>query len=290
VADYISCGLCGDHGRLDGAQEVAQVRCNVRSHSEDCFTIWRCSSCHSLHCKEDVNLSDYYRGYPFKVHQLDYWTRAAYGSYLRRLLRAGLGRNARILDFGCGPGLFVSYLRSHGFSGAVGYDAHFPTYADDKVLLDRYELIIAQDVVEHVDDPRSLLRRLAYSLVPGGLLSVGTPNADQIDLAHPDLHALSLHQPYHRHILSEKTLVSLASEAGLTPLRKYYRYYYDTLYPTVNYRFLQTYVRLAGNLLDVAFEDPHVAVVAKSPQLWFYALFGYLFPPRTEMLIIFQRL
>ena len=42
----------------------------------------------------------------------------------------------------------------------------------------------------------------------------------------------------------------------------YHRYYYDTLYPSVNYRFLQTYVKKAGNVLDVAFEPPKIALVA----------------------------
>ena len=134
-----------------------------------------------------------------------------------------------------------------------------------------------------------MLSTLCSRVQVGGVLCIGTPDAAQIDLSDAETYALSLHQPYHRHILSEQALLALGREFNLEPLNIYHRFYYDTLVPTVNYRFLRSYVRRAGNVLDAAFEPPRLGMVIASPVLIFEALFGYLFPPRFEMMILFRR-
>ncbi len=283
------CNVCEDPGGLAGATDVARVACNVRAFRNEIFTFWRCSNCQSLHCREDADLDRYYREYPVKGHALDFWARAAYANHLHRLKLAGLRQGMSVLDFGCGPGLLVRYLRERGFSDVNGYDAHIPEFSDRGVFARSYDCVISQDVIEHAEDPRAFLAELVRLLVPGGLLAIGTPNAAGIKLAKPELFSLSLHPPYHRHLLSEQALLAMAGKKGLTPVARYHRFYYDTLWPTVNYRFLRGYVRRAGNVLDAAFEPPQVGLVLTSPVLWFHALFGYFFPPRSEMMVVFRR-
>lgn len=283
------CNVCDSPGTFAGASDVAPVACNVRAFANDTFTFWRCPNCRSLHCREDADLERYYRAYPVKSHVLDFWARAAYRNLLRRLARAGLAGGMSILDYGCGPGLLVRFLGEQGFSSVTGYDAHVAEFADRAALDRTYDCVIAQDVIEHADDTRGFLLDLLKVLKPGGMLAIGTPNAAGIDLARPETFSLSLHPPYHRHLLSEQALLDLASSAGLEPLARYRRFYYDTLWPTVNYRFLRAYVRRAGNVLDAAFEPPRVGLVLTSPLLWAHALLGYFYPPRSEMMVVFRR-
>jgi len=288
MADCDVCNVCDAPGNFADAKDVARVACNVRAFGDEIFTFWRCANCQSLHCREHVDLDRYYRAYPVKSHTLDFWARAAYGNFLQRLSRAGLSPAMSVLDYGCGPGLLVRFLSERGFPSVKGYDAHVSEFSDKGILSQKYDCVISQDVIEHAEDPRQFLLDLVKVLKPGGLLAIGTPNAAEIDLAKAELFSLSLHPPYHRHLLSEQALLGIAEGIGLEPLARYHRFYYDTLWPTVNYRFLRGYVRRAENVLDAAFEPPRVGLVLSSPMLWVHALLGYFYPPRSEMMVLFR--
>jgi len=289
MIECIECNVCDGRGKFEAAQDFRDVACNVRAFQHEAFTVWRCPSCGSLHCKQAIDPDKYYRNYPVKSHKLDFWTRAAYANYLHRLTNVKVDKNASVLDYGCGPGLLVEFLKQSGFCDVSGYDAHVPKFSDKAVLDRTYDLIIAQDVIEHVENPREWLESLVQQLNSDGVLCIGTPNASGINLSEADTFSLSLHQPYHRHLLSDRALIAIAEKAKLDVIARHDRFYYDTLYPTVNYRFLRTYVRRAGNFLDAAFEKPHIAMVLISPKLWFFALFGFFFPPRSEMMILFRK-
>jgi len=283
------CNVCESTKVLDRSCEQIDVFCNVKEFRDHSFTVWRCPGCRSLHCLQEVDLDAYYRNYPIKSHKLDFWARAAYQNLLNRLLKLGVSQTDRILDYGCGPGLFVRYLQEHGYANARGYDAFVPEFASRSIFDYEYDVVVAQDVIEHTESPKEFLEEILSLVRPGGLLTIGTPNANRIDLNQPEKYSLSIHMPYHRHILSQSALLKLAEKLGLVVLKIYNRFYYDTLFPTVNFRFLKTYVEKGGNFHDVAFEEARVGLVMKSPTMWFHAVFGYFFPPRSEQMIVFRK-
>lgn len=289
MTDCVICNVCTKPGQIDDSPEINLIPSVVRKFQTEKFTVWRCSSCGSIHSKEGVDLDYYYKDYPLKQHKLDIWARAAYHNRFKRLIRQGMKPEHKILDFGCGQGLFVSFLLKKAYRNTVGYDPYFLKFSDNRVLDRTYDIVIAQDVIEHDEEPKEIMKQLVRCLRPGGILCIGTPNANMLDLRHPEKFVMSIHQPYHRHIFTEKALVQLGMNRGLNVEKIYRRYYYDTLYPSMNYRFLKTYIRRAGNLLDVAIEPSRVGMVLTSPLLLFYALFGYFFPPRSEMEIFFRR-
>jgi hypothetical protein len=98
----------------------------------------------------------------------------------------------------------------------------------------------------------------------------------------------SLHPPYHRHILSEGTLLALGREQGMEPIDIYRRSFYDSLFPTVNSRFMWRYIRKTGGMLDAAVEPPDVRLVLRSPEMIFLALFGYFLPSGSNILVTFR--
>ena len=104
---------------------------------------------------EAVDLAPYYEGYPYGQRKLDGFTRRVFRHYLRRLAQHGLTAQSRILDYGCGQGLLLEYLRETGHACCYGYDPHAPGYNDPSVLERPFDVVIAQDVIEHVEDPHA---------------------------------------------------------------------------------------------------------------------------------------
>ena len=284
--ETLICNVCENPGAIDQATEMQSIPCNVRRFGSQSFTVWRCCNCQSLHCKEAVELDDYYLGYPMRNQRPDFATTQAFHNRLRVLKRHGLSRAHMILDFGSGTSLFVDFLKDKGFD-AVGYDPYVPEFADRSVLGRRFDFVISQDVIEHVADPRTALQEHVGLLKSGGVLCIGTPNASEIQLT--DEFSMELHQPYHQHILSEKALIDMGNRAGLRAVDVYHRFYYDTLFPMVNTQFIKRYVRKAGGFLDAGFEEPRVGLVLRSPELVFFGLFGYFFRARGSMLGVFRR-
>lgn len=291
MAECLVCNVCDSGATFGDAVEVARVPCNVRRFARETFTVWRCRQCGSLHCKEHVELARYYVQYPAWSScggGGDLWDRVGYRNLVRRWRRAGLRTHHRILDFGCAAGNLVQFLHAHGYGNAAGFDEYETRFRNEALLAQQYDFVIAQDVVEHAEDPPGLVQRLAALLRPGGTLSVGTPNADGIDLRRPDRHLQPLHMPYHRHIPSERGLELLGRAARLVPIRTYRRSYYDTLVPSVNGRFLDSYTLAGGNVVDVAFEPARVAMVLTSPSLLLAGLFGYFYPPKHAQMMLFR--
>ena len=284
---YITCTLCANPGKLATTAEVARVPCNVRRFREDQFTLWRCAGCGSIHCKEEVNLSAYYAGYPISRLQLVPALRIGYRNRLRFLRRYGFREEHRCLDFGCGGGLFVQYLRARGFENAEGYDAFTEEFAHTDLSADSYDVVVSYDVIEHDDDPREFLKRTSRLLRSRGLLILGTPRADGVSLERTRNPAL--HPPYHRHILSEQALIDLVLAEGLELEGLTRRCYCDSLVPLVNSRFMWKYVEQSGGFIDIAVEPPKAGVVLTSPALLFWAVAGYFFPPGDNLTAVFRK-
>lgn len=290
MAQCTTCNLCEKPGTFERAQEIAIVPCHVRRFKDNLFTVWRCTNCGSLHSKEDADLALYYKHYPFQNHKLDFHARIGYRNRLRLLKRRGIRKESLILDYGCGAGLFVDFLKEEGFTNVRGYDAFVEKYSDVSVLSDKYDVVVSHDVIEHVDDPRDYLRTLVSLLKIQGVLVIGTPNADRISLKPQRHFPVELSQPYHRHILSERMLKILAAEFGLDIEHTYRRFYFDSLYPGVNTRFMWTYVNTLGGFIDACVEPPRIDIIRSSPKLLFYAFFGYFFPPRGNILLSMRKI
>jgi hypothetical protein len=75
----------------------------------------------------------------------------------------------------------------------------------------------------------------------------------------------------------------------MQPVDIYLRSFYDSLFPTVNSRFLWRYLDKAGGVLDTAVEPPRVGLVLRSPELLFLAFFGYFLPLGDNMLVTFRK-
>jgi 2-polyprenyl-3-methyl-5-hydroxy-6-metoxy-1,4-benzoquinol methylase len=120
--------------------------------------------------------------------------RPGYGRHVRNqqleLLRRPLGR---VLDVGCAEGAGADVMRGFGATHLAGIeiDEAFAAVASeryDEVVQGSvpedlswedktFDTVLCYDVLEHLYDPWSALRRLARLLRPGGQIHVSIPNA-----------------------------------------------------------------------------------------------------------------
>lgn len=282
------CVACGMQNP-QSVREERLVRSNIRAYREQLFAVWRCGSCLSLHARDPVDLAEYYAHYPFFALRPDDRLRLIYDNQLRRL-REYVGNDARILDYGTGAGHFVHHLHARGHRDAVGYDEYSPSFRDPAVLERRYQCVVSQDVLEHVPDPGALLDTFDRLVEPGGIIAIGTPNAEAIDLKRqePQLHAL--HMPYHRHILSKRALLAAGEQRGWRLERYYSTQYANTRIPCLNSRFYLYYMRCLDDTLDCLLAPPRLAqLLYRLPLTLFWALFGSFFAEETDVMLVFRR-
>lgn len=285
------CNVCG--AAATEPIERGEARSNVRKFSSERFGVWRCAACKSIHASEEVDLAHYYADYPF--HKLasikaDWMLRAMYRNLLMRLRKADVDEESSVLDFGCGSGQFLSFLREGGFSELAGFDEYSENYADRTALAQQYDCVMTQDVIEHVPEPLALVKTLHDLTKPGGVIVIGTPNAEAIDLANTEPRVHTLHQPYHRHILSKQALVTLGKELGWKVRAYYPSMYANTRIPFVNSAFVAHYFKCCDNNCDLAVEPIKTDNwKLYSPATLAHALFGSFYAPECDVMAIFQR-
>jgi 2-polyprenyl-3-methyl-5-hydroxy-6-metoxy-1,4-benzoquinol methylase len=128
-----------------------------------------------------VELGDVVRRHP--------WWRARTRLTMRLLDELQIAPPAMVLDAGCGWGATLEALEARGYR-AVGMDVSRrilerldrPGRALVEADLNRplgaaatYRAVLALDVIEHLDDDREAVRRLAGLVEPGGVLIVSVP-------------------------------------------------------------------------------------------------------------------
>jgi SAM-dependent methyltransferase len=138
--------------------------------------------------------------YP-ELYRHHWWWRAREEILLRKI-RSILGgvRNARILDVGCGAGLFFDALEQFGRPegiesdrAAVAQSGKWKDHITVGELDDFYkppapfDLILMLDVLEHIPNPDQLLRRAAAVLAPNGRILVTTPAFKWLWTTHDEL-------------------------------------------------------------------------------------------------------
>jgi SAM-dependent methyltransferase len=139
---------------------------------------------------------------------------------------------ARILDVGCGAGLFFDALEPFGHIEGIESDpiaieqsgrwrsrihsGDMETFAPDRA----FDLILALDVVEHVSNPEVMLSKAARFLARDGRMLITTPAFDWLWTSHDRLN-------HHVKRYTAAEVRSLVRDAGLQPIET--RYLFQSL-------------------------------------------------------------
>ena len=121
---------------------------------------------------------DFYKTY-FKIEENNWWFRVRRNLIFDLLRKYKVPKNGKIFDFGCGSGYLVSYLQKLGYD-ASGADAssqsiefglskgirNLSVAKDVEIshLEKDFDLILALDVIEHIEDDLRAIRGIERAL------------------------------------------------------------------------------------------------------------------------------
>lgn len=167
-----------------------------------------------------------------------WWYRARrdiLADYLTR--EAGLPKDARILEIGCGTGHNLPMLAGFGTVDAIEIDPAARDIASRRlgravgtaplpILPDvpraHYDLIAVLDVVEHIEDDVAALKAMRTCLAPGGKILITVPAHQWMWSAHDVVN-------HHHRRYSKTTLKKAIALAGLAPRKL--GYFNSLLFP-----------------------------------------------------------
>ena len=155
-----------------------------------------------------------------------------------RILRDRRPRGGRLLDVGCGTGSLYPHVEDYvdEYVGAdvVHYDNWPSQLPFQSVDLDSQsvdlpdgaaDIVVSAETIEHVENPRALMRELTRLTKPGGLLIVTTPNnlslLSKLCLLLKNRFAMFQDASYPAHItpLLQVDLLRMARECGSEDIR-----------------------------------------------------------------------
>jgi trans-aconitate methyltransferase len=165
------------------------------------------------------------------LYRTHWWWRARERMVVA-LLRSYLAERAhRILDIGCGAGLFFEELEQFGEVEGVEADVTMKTGSqsvDGRIHwgplesfrpAHQFSAVLMLDVLEHLPNPAEGLRHAVRVLQPGGVLVVTVPALPMLWTSHDVIN---------QHLVryTRRTLGSLAAQTGLIPERLQYFFHW----------------------------------------------------------------
>jgi SAM-dependent methyltransferase len=218
-----ACGLCGStHAR--------------RRFAIDAFTFVRCHDCGLLRLNPRVAPSSLAQLYGDGYHadgeagdDRDAQLRNPTFAYRRAVLERHT--NARvIMEIGCGDGNFLAYLQRHGWTvngtevtpesvrlvhKKHGLRVQLGAFEALPMADRAFPVVAMYHVVEHLYDAPAVLRAVAASLAPGGIVHIQVPHAAGVEGRLFGRYFWGLRVPQHAFMYDHRTLRLLLSAAGL---------------------------------------------------------------------------
>ncbi len=136
-------------------------------------------------------------GNPYSTESVDsYFAHLSHEPTLRRgyhyaaTAKSLLGAEGRMLEVGCGLGLYLQGAKEHGWevrgidftpafvesAAKRGIEVECAGPLDAKFLDEQFDCILLVNILEHLYEPREVLARVFKALRPGGVVAIGVPN------------------------------------------------------------------------------------------------------------------
>ena len=136
--------------------------------------------------------------------------------------------DGRLLDVGCGSGELLKGMHELGWqvegvdfdpeavrnASVKGLKVHLGSLAEQKFADNTFDAVIMSHLIEHVPDPRALLRECYRLLKPAGHLVIITPNVNGWGHRLYGVDWRGLEPPRHLHIFAPGPLKAVLRETG----------------------------------------------------------------------------
>lgn len=139
-------------------------------------------------------------------------------------------KTSRILEIGCGTGLFLKILKERGFSDVMGVEMDTRSveygrrrygveivnseFRSDMFEAGSFDAVILNHVLEHVNDPVQFLFHIKNITKNNGLIAVSVPNIESLQAKTFRGRWFGIEYPRHRCHFSAKTLKKMSQAAG----------------------------------------------------------------------------
>jgi 2-polyprenyl-3-methyl-5-hydroxy-6-metoxy-1,4-benzoquinol methylase len=211
------------------------------------FSYLTCKNCGLIFCNpipSEQELSYYYR-YHFsydwyekrlflkKLQAQHRWIRT------RKLISAAIPVNGKMLDVGCGHGLFVKVADKKGIiAEGIDFPSQATEYAtkklkvrvidsdlktaivEDKIPRNSFDFITAWHCLEHIASPQEFFQNINDILKPEGKILIAVPNSDSYGMRHIKEDWCWTQAPY-LHVIhyNERNISSLIEKSGFRVLK-----------------------------------------------------------------------
>ncbi len=246
--------LISDLGNSNGLideKETKSRACPLCNHNEGFdlfkkhgFRYIQCSSCKFVFVKhilkDNFHYSDDYWDEPSYYDDLDpksmAWERSS--RILKEVEKRFEGnKNISLLDIGCGPGYFLRVAKEKGYTNLSGVEINKSAcqYVNDVVKIEchnkileeiefpenHFDVVILDQVLEHVEDPKKLIKSIFKILKPKGFLYIGVPNIDGIVMKILGKNHRHFSGWFHINYFRVNTLESLLTSENFNKIKSY---------------------------------------------------------------------
>ena len=244
----INCNICGKNNTkflLNGYDRYMYADKTI-------YTLVKCKDCGLVYINPQPTLSELGKYYPkdYPPYVTDYkifsdskfirFTKKIYSLFKRTPIESSKVKNTeqdisskRVLDFGCGRGhILLSLQKQHpkwelyGFDIAtnqevknIGNNIHI--HLDDFSKMEEnfenkfFDIIYLNNVLEHVHDPKNIIKRLSNLLKDTGEIIIEIPNIDSFKFKLFGKYFSSLDIPRHLYHFSPDTINKLCEQCNM---------------------------------------------------------------------------
>jgi 2-polyprenyl-3-methyl-5-hydroxy-6-metoxy-1,4-benzoquinol methylase len=239
-----SCPVCGGHETLPYRQVF-----DDRFGHPDLFELVKCSDCGHLMTRPALRESDlahlYGTYYPRKnitseqVSAQAATVRRAFSGVRRWLMgvdnqgQYSARPGEKMLDVGCGSGLSLLEAKAMGveawgieadpnaqrFAQQLGLRIHQGGLQDAPFADTSFDLVVLNQVIEHIPEPDQALHTARQRLAPNGRVILIFPNVNSLWCRLSGLRWINWHIPYHQHHFTLAGFTQMAQRCGFRVVR-----------------------------------------------------------------------
>ena len=212
-----------------GSSEIEDTGYSLRD--DETIKVLRCKRCSLVFLSsfEHIN-KDFYKDGKMHSGNFDHkrWLEASYDDDRRRfLMLKKIIKGKKLLDFGCGAGGFLMMAKDYAskVAGVEKQDAlralfnekNMDIFDNPDEIHDKFDVITMFHVLEHLPDPKSVIKELLNKLKDDGKLIIEVPNEDDalLSLYACKKFADFTHWSCHLYSFNRKTLKKLLEDTGI---------------------------------------------------------------------------
>lgn len=222
--------------------EVADIR-YVYSENERQSNFFRCSRCTFIFARplpipaidkrqlDDIEYAELFNSPLLKNLYITLFIKRE----IRMLKKYRLVKNAKLIDIGCGTGWTTSIFAKNGFDvtglepsetrSKFARDMYgirtLTGHIESLDIQERYGIAVLRHIIEHVEDPKSVIGKISLLLENQGLLLLVCPNINSLGryLFGAQWSAWGL--PWHCNFFTPKSIKALLDRSGFEVLKSY---------------------------------------------------------------------